>query len=481
MIRTVFGLVVVFLVLLSSAWASEQEDTAFGYAIRDHGGVFDRVSELNNYVEGIAERIAGQMDIAAEVVLLNASEPDLWVLPGGKIGMTRGMFAYIESESELAMVLAYGMQHAKTEFSKPWQSYRLDRQEVALRQSGTTNYALGEARMALVVLQNQVHGRIEVLQADRYGQDTIAQLGYDPGSLVTFLARLLELDEASGYLERHPPTEERLQRARENVNRLASRLGAERWSDAQDSNFSMVANALQASAAAFEMADKARERVPRSSIRWLDRAIEMVDDEPGFYSQKAGNLAEIRNCRQAIVLYTTALELDDNRYQDFLGRGQCYQMLGQWQEAKESYLESVRLLPNATAVKALADMALLAAQYQEAKGLYLTLMASPGHQRELAKQEFIALDLFDNPQIYFLSQTLVRDRELTTVITNQSGHAVRGLDVSFDVEINGEGRQAEVSAGALQVGGQVQLYPGLFLGDNDELSKIRVSVTRVRR
>ncbi len=48
MIRTVFGLVVVFLVLLSSAWASEQEDTAFGYAIRDHGGVFDRVSELNN-------------------------------------------------------------------------------------------------------------------------------------------------------------------------------------------------------------------------------------------------------------------------------------------------------------------------------------------------------------------------------------------------------------------------------------------------
>ena len=156
-------------------------------------------------------------------------------------------------------------------------------------------------------------------------------------------------------------------------------------------------------------------------------------------------------------------------------------MLGQWQEAKESYLESVRLLPNATAVKALADMALLAAQYQEAKGFYLTLMASPGHQRELAKREFVALDLFDNPQIYFLSQTLVRDRELTTVITNQSGHAVRGLDVNFDVEINGEGRQAEVSAGALPVGGQVQLYPGWFLGDNDELSKVHVSVTRVRR
>ena len=156
-------------------------------------------------------------------------------------------------------------------------------------------------------------------------------------------------------------------------------------------------------------------------------------------------------------------------------------MLGQWQEAKESYLESVRLLPNATAVKALADMALLAAQYQQAKGFYLILMASPGHQRELAKQEFVALDLFDNPQIYFMSQTLVRDRELTTVITNQSGHAVRGLDVTFDVEINGERRQAEVSAGALQVGGQVQLYPGWFLGDNDELSKIRVSVMRVRR
>ena len=93
----------------------------------------------------------------------------------------------------------------------------------------------------------------------------------------------------------------------------------------------------------------------------------------------------------------------------------------------------------------------------------------------------MAVDIFENPQIYFLSQTLVRDNELTTVISNQSGHAVRGIAVEFEVMRDGELRKTVVSAGGLPVGGQVQLYPGWYIEDEEKLSKVAVRVVGVRR
>ena len=67
------------------------------------------------YVSEVGRRVAvasSRPELPYEFTVINSSEPNAWAMPGGKIGVTRGLLVQLESEDELAAVLGHQIAHA---------------------------------------------------------------------------------------------------------------------------------------------------------------------------------------------------------------------------------------------------------------------------------------------------------------------------------------------------------------------------------
>jgi hypothetical protein len=117
----------------------------------------------------------------------------------------------------------------------------------------------------------------------------------------------------------------------------------------------------------------------------------------------------------------------------------------------------------------------------EAKRALLQLMAVTGDRNVWAGKRYVELDLDSNPEFYFVASSRVRDGEFVTMITNQSGFPVAGVDVVFTATVEDELREESISAGKLEVSGQVELRPGWQIEEGDEVKDVYVRVVLVRR
>jgi len=108
-------------------------------------------------------------------------------------------------------------------------------------------------------------------------------------------------------------------------------------------------------------------------------------------------------------------------------------------------------------------------------------MAVRGERNAWAGKRYVELDLDSNPEFYFVAGSRVRDGEFMTLITNQSGLPVSGIDVRFTATVKGELREEMISAGKLEASGQVELRPGWLIEEGDEVKDVYVRVVLVRR
>ena len=72
-----------------------------------HGGRFGTDPRLAAYVRQVGRRVARVSDhrkLPYEIGVLDDSVPNAWALPGGKIGIDRGLLPEIENEAERAAV-----------------------------------------------------------------------------------------------------------------------------------------------------------------------------------------------------------------------------------------------------------------------------------------------------------------------------------------------------------------------------------------
>jgi hypothetical protein len=106
-------------------------------------------------------------------------------------------------------------------------------------------------------------------------------------------------------------------------------------------------------------------------------------------------------------------------------------------------------------------------------------MAVKGDRKVWAEKRYIELDFESNPEFYFVAGSRVRDGEFITLITNQSGLPVSGIDVRFTATVKGELREEMISAGKLEVSGQVELRPGWQIDEGDEVKDVYVRVVNV--
>lgn len=152
---------------------------------------------LQDYVQRVGERLAAnshRANLVYRFTVLDTADVNAFALPGGYIYITRGLLAYLNSEAELAAVLAHEIGHVTARHGVRQQS---------TAQAADLGYALGS--ILLPELRNQGaqqvfnvvggawlagYGREHELEADRLGAEYLAQSGYDPQAMIKVISVL---------------------------------------------------------------------------------------------------------------------------------------------------------------------------------------------------------------------------------------------------------------------------------------------------
>jgi beta-barrel assembly-enhancing protease len=459
---------------------------AFDQAIQAAGGKLQVSERLSAYLDSVAAKIANAStdNDTVEVTLLNDRRIRLWSLPGGKVALSQGLFQEIESEAELAVLVAHALAHHSdavvgASSGANYQALRNPAIAFPLRQT-PSNYAFDSVDKTLGFI-DVPQAPVREMVADLESQAMVLNAGYDPGVLAPLLVRLEtkhSIDQP--FFVAHPPNAARIHQARGNAARLLSRQADVNLAKRATPFLAMkdqLAKTIGESAVDVERALRAPN--VKKALKILNKTIKAHDREPGLYNLRGELLQERGDHLQAVLAFQSALNIEQDHYGYHLNLGRSFLALQRFDDAKVHLEMSLALLPNALATYELGRLFEQTGQRDRAKSHYLRLMGESGSLGNVSEAAFIRLDLQDAPYLYFLAQTLVGYDEIVTTITNQSGLAVKGIEVRFRAHINGEPYETILMVGPLAKIDQVQLYPGWKITKDDEIEKVAVMVTRV--
>lgn len=207
---------------------SEQQEISLGKEtdgeIRRQYGVYDSPS-LEEYVKRVGMTLAPHTHrphLAYHFAVLDAPVVNAFALPGGYIYVTRGALAMMNSEAELAAVLAHELGHVNARHSVHRLSKLLLVQiglNVGSALSDTFAELSGVASVGIQLLFLK-YSRDDEREADALGVEYARKGSYNPGAMVSFFSSLQKLGDLSGgqslpgFLSTHPLTSERIQNVR---------------------------------------------------------------------------------------------------------------------------------------------------------------------------------------------------------------------------------------------------------------------------
>jgi predicted Zn-dependent protease len=181
-------------------------------------------TSLTRYVNLVGLTVASQNprgDIEYRFAVLETPTVNAYAAPGGYVFVTRGALGLMESEAELAGVLAHEVGHVNQRHVinqiRKSDTMREVRDQLDI-QGGTLDRVVGTGSNALFMGLS----RGDELEADSLGIEYAAAAGYDPGGLAAFVTRL---DRHAGegpvseFFATHPKPNERAER----LNAIAAR------------------------------------------------------------------------------------------------------------------------------------------------------------------------------------------------------------------------------------------------------------------
>jgi len=143
--------------------------------------------------------------------IVDRVEPNAFALPGGHVYVSRGLLALVNSEDELANVLAHEVVHVAARHHAQRQARATGVGLLALPgllMGGMFGGPLGQLVGAPFTLAGvgvvARYSRGQELEADDYGQRLAAESGYAPGALATFLTTLEREGRLGGDDAREP-------------------------------------------------------------------------------------------------------------------------------------------------------------------------------------------------------------------------------------------------------------------------------------
>ncbi|HWP47862.1 MAG TPA: M48 family metallopeptidase [Candidatus Limnocylindrales bacterium] len=190
-----------------------------------------RLRVLNDYVDSLGQSLAKNSDlntIPYHFKVINGKQINAFALPGGYIYVYRGLIETVDSESELAGVLAHEIGHVAARHGT----------EQMTRQLGFSILAsilLGNNPSQLEILAARLFGTAGLLaysrsneaEADRLGVHYLYKTGYNPEGMGEFFERLQALHkDKPNILEKffatHPPLSNRLEAVKAEMAKIPS-------------------------------------------------------------------------------------------------------------------------------------------------------------------------------------------------------------------------------------------------------------------
>ncbi|MBC7951205.1 MAG: M48 family metalloprotease [Rhodospirillaceae bacterium] len=198
--------------------------------LKEFGGAYDDPA-LQAYVAGIGQRLGQASATPAadfRFTVLDSPIVNAMALPGGYVYVTRGLLVLAGNEAELAGVLAHEIGHVTARHS----SQRISRAAVGDLLAGVVGAVVGVPGVGDIAQMGagaylQSFSRDQESQADQLGMATMAQAGYDPHAMASFLDKLAQQSRLEAvlagrspdstdqfnFMASHPRTKERVQAA----------------------------------------------------------------------------------------------------------------------------------------------------------------------------------------------------------------------------------------------------------------------------
>lgn len=213
----------------ATAVVSPEQETSAGEAMQHQ--VADQIGfymapELERYLDSVGERLVsalGETPYSFQFAIVDQFEPNAFASPGGFIYVSRGLLAQMNSEAELAGVLAHEISHVTQRHHTKQAGRGLGAGLLTLpgRAVGVVSEDLGNMINTPINYAGKVYlssySRGQESEADAYGMRLAAAAGYDPLALVDALngiertVYLLtgEHHEAT-FFDTHPTTPQRV-------------------------------------------------------------------------------------------------------------------------------------------------------------------------------------------------------------------------------------------------------------------------------
>lgn len=208
---------------------SPQEEIAMGLQAapemaQEYGGLYPD-EQAQAYLDQVGQRVvqksqAGQTEYSFDFHLLADTETvNAFALPGGQVFITAALYSQLETEGQLAGVLAHEVghvvgRHASERIAKTQLVQGLTGAAVVAAYDPQNPSSAQQAQMAALVGQliTMKYSRTDELESDRLGVRFMADAGYDPRALI----RVMEILEAAGasrppeFFSTHPNPENRI-------------------------------------------------------------------------------------------------------------------------------------------------------------------------------------------------------------------------------------------------------------------------------
>ena len=164
----------------------------------DNIGLYDD-PELDAYVRGVGERLLEQSGITSPeftFTLLDSPDINAFAMPGGFIYVNRGLLAYLDTEAELAGVLAHEIGHITERHHS-----RRKTAQVTSKVASVSAYILtgsGDVYDAASMYGAEIisgFGRDMELEADSAGAEYLHQTGYDVDSMLSVIGVLKDQEQ----------------------------------------------------------------------------------------------------------------------------------------------------------------------------------------------------------------------------------------------------------------------------------------------
>lgn len=445
------------------------------------GGEQANFPEVSEYVSRVGQALAQVSDrpeLPYEFVVINNPVPNAWALPGGKIGINRGLLVELGSEAELAAVLSHEIVHAAARHGAKAVERGMLLQAglvgigLASQNHDYRDLIVGGAGISAQLL-NLRYGREAEREADFFGMKYMAAAGYDVRAAIDLQRSFVRMAEEkgqgsegwlAGLLSSHPPSRERVLANERSASAYPQegRVGREE----HDRILAPLREAAPAYEALASGYDALAQNRPRQALQYAQQAARLRPDEARFFGLEGKARYAMGDVGGAIRAFDRAIAINANYFDFYLHRGLLLKEMGRAEAAQQDLAQSARLLPTAEAHQALGMLALHAGNLEQATANLRIAASAPSPAGRGALDTLTRIDLPANPNRYIqitprrdaqgylllrvgnAAALPVKNVRITVYIVNTEGQVIsRSRVLVPDVIPSGTGRDAPTRIG----------------------------------